>query len=80
MTANDAFARLVNGFDNAGLLPCEELGGYYNADTELFAKVDFEDGKSNVTLEKGFDKNSRVVSFENVNTDEAVDEVLSFLV
>lgn len=80
MTTNAAFTRLTNGFAEAGLLPCEELGGYYNADTEIFAKVDYEEGKANVVLEKGFDKNSRVVSFENVNTKEAVEEVLSFLV
>lgn len=72
--------RLVEGFEQAGLRQCEELNGYYNADTEVFAQVDFEGEKANVKLVKGYDKNSREVSFEKVNTNEAVAEVLSFLV
>lgn len=71
--------RLVEGFEQAGLRQCEELNGYYNADTEVFAQVNFEGEKANVKLVKGYDKNSREVSFEEVNTNEAVEEVLSFL-
>lgn len=71
---------LVEGFEQAGLRQCEELNGYYNADSEVFAQVDFEGEKASVRLVKGYDKNSREVKFEEVNTDEAVTEVLSFLV
>lgn len=74
---------LVAGLEDAGLRDCtEDLGGYYNADTEILAVLVFDEAtdKADVTLTKGYDKNSRVVSFTEVNTPEAVAEVLSFLV
>jgi len=62
-----------------------EVTEFYKAtltspDGEIKVIVNAKGGVHNVTLSKGYDKNSRVVDFENIRTKADAEEILSFLI
>lgn len=54
-------------------------GHFTKADEEISIVIDSANAVRNVTLSKGTDKNARTVAFENVRSNEDVEEILSFI-
>jgi hypothetical protein len=54
-------------------------GHYTKADEEINIVIDTANSVRNVTLNKGTDKNARLIIFTDVRSNEDVDEILSFI-